>query len=488
MKVDWRAIARVVGLGVIVLIPIRVVEQGWLPPDDALRHAAKAVSGREWSEVLVLRPEAVMDSHPGWHALLGLVHRATGAGAPALVLFSVVGLFVLFSLAPLLLLRRPEAWLVALFALAVADREVLVRLFMGRPYELSSALLVAVLLLLPRLDSERAPRALLLVLALAFGFGAWAFPSWYLFAFPVAAFFLAGRWRAGGRVLLAFAAGVCLAALATGHPVQFVTQSLLHPLMVFGVATSPADLVNELQPFPGGPAFAFLLLSLLLLRAVRGRWTARPVLDPALLLAGMGFVAGFAATRFWVDWGVPAGLAWASVEIEDALEQMKSEDARVRLSWIVAPAVALFLATTADIGGRWSRRDSPYLPLLAHEAASALPDPGGILYTDDINLFFPLFYRRPDAPWRYMVGFEPGWMPADDRAVLKAIQRERTPSAFVPWVRKMRREDRLVLRASPAPPVIPGMAWQAVGPNLWSGRLAGEGEDPTAAVIPSSPK
>ena len=48
-------LVRVLALAVFLVIPFRVLGTGFLPPDDALRHAAKAVSGRSWSEVLVLR-------------------------------------------------------------------------------------------------------------------------------------------------------------------------------------------------------------------------------------------------------------------------------------------------------------------------------------------------------------------------------------------------------------------------------------------------
>jgi hypothetical protein len=215
-----------------------------------------------------------------------------------------------------------------------------------------------------------------------------------------------------------------------------------------------------------------LIPALLLLRAVRGRWASRPLLDPALVLAGIGYLAGFVATRFWVDWGVPAALVWVALEIEDALEQAGTADRRARVAWVLGSAIAVFLATTSDIGARWSTPDTTYLPLLAPSAAAALPDPGGILYSDDLSLFFSTFFRRPNAPWRYMVGFEPGLMPLDDQATLRAIQRERTPAAFAPWVTRMRREDRLVLRAAGPPPAIPGIAWQELGGNLWSGRIA----------------
>jgi len=36
---------------VIVVIPLKIIGLGYLPADDALRHAAKAVSGKPWPEV-----------------------------------------------------------------------------------------------------------------------------------------------------------------------------------------------------------------------------------------------------------------------------------------------------------------------------------------------------------------------------------------------------------------------------------------------------
>jgi hypothetical protein len=195
----------------------------------------------------------------------------------------------------------------------------------------------------------------------------------------------------------------------------------------------------------------------------------------------MGYLAGFVATRFWVDWGVPAGLVWVALEIQDALEQAQTADRRERLAWALAPALAVYLATASDIGGRWSTPNTAYVPLLVPSAAAALPDPGGILYTDDLGLFFTTFFRRPMAPWRYMVGFEPGLMPVEDREILRVIQRERTPEAFAPWVARMRSEDRLVLRPAGRPPAIPGIAWTDLGGNLWSGRIASV---PRAATAP----
>ena len=43
-----------------------------------------------------------------------------------------------------------------------------------------------------------------------------------------------------------------------------------------------------------------------------------------------------------------------------------------------------------------------------------LPDKGGIFYSADMFLFYQTFFKNPKADWRYMIGFEPTLMPADD--------------------------------------------------------------------------
>ena len=36
---------------VILAIPLKIISYGYLPGDDALRHCAKAVSGKPWTEI-----------------------------------------------------------------------------------------------------------------------------------------------------------------------------------------------------------------------------------------------------------------------------------------------------------------------------------------------------------------------------------------------------------------------------------------------------
>src|SRR5258708_13991553 len=78
----------------LILIPLKIISLGFVPPDDALRHAAKAVSGKSWSQILVMRSDFVIDPSPGWQAILEWLHRLSGCGAEALVVFSIVALML----------------------------------------------------------------------------------------------------------------------------------------------------------------------------------------------------------------------------------------------------------------------------------------------------------------------------------------------------------------------------------------------------------
>jgi len=55
---------------VVLLLPLKIIGYGYLPPDDALADAAKAISGKPWPEILVLRSDYAIDNHIGWHTFL----------------------------------------------------------------------------------------------------------------------------------------------------------------------------------------------------------------------------------------------------------------------------------------------------------------------------------------------------------------------------------------------------------------------------------
>jgi hypothetical protein len=463
-----------IAVSILLLIPLKVIGYGFLPIDDALRHAAKAVSGKPWNEILVLRPGITMDSHPGWHAILGSLHRSMGWNADRLVVFSVISLFVSFALVPLLFLRRQEAWLLTLLLLAIAKPSFIMRLLKGRPYIFTMTAVLAISFLWPRLREKRTPAGALILLVLLFAASSWIHCSWYLLTLPLAALFLAREWRAGFLMSLCAALGIFLGATFTAHPLAFLTQTLQHGIRSFGNHQLTRMLVSEFQPFLGDPFMAIVICGMLTWRHVRGAWDRKRVDNPVFILVIVSWVLGFLSERFWVDWGIPALAAWMSQEFQDVLDRRIVARSWGRVAFAVILAGTLYMATTADYTSRWTANlTTEFLSLDNPDQAPWLPEPGGIVYSDDMAVFYQTFFKNPNAPWRYILGFEPTMMPPEDLRTFRDIQWNLgAHKAFGPWVKKMRPEDRLILMyGSESPPRIPELEWHYAATGIWIGRL-----------------
>src|SRR5208337_720076 len=289
---------------VILAIPLKITGYGYLPGDDALRHAAKAVSGKPWPEILVLGP-AFRDQNFVWHLFLRQIHLWTHCGTDGLVVLSVVGLFIVWGCSPLPWLKRPESWLITLTTIALASG-AMPRLMLGRPFLLTIAGLIAILC--------------------AWQFGGWARPGWrtaagvtvvialctlvhgvwYLWVLPVAAFFLARQFAWGRMVAIGWVAGTLLGAVLTGHPIDSICYAAEIAQRTIGRHFVQHTLPTELQPFSGDVFGLMVFGGLLVLRRLGG-FNPRPLISsPAFWLACVCWVLGFKAVRFWSDWGRPA--------------------------------------------------------------------------------------------------------------------------------------------------------------------------------------
>src|SRR3989338_2422286 len=167
-------IAILITIWVILLIPFQIIGYGFLPPDDALWHSAKVVSGKNWADVLVLRDSIKIESHPGLHAILGFVNRITKWDVHSLVMFSVISLFAMFCLIPLFFLRYPEAWLLSLLTLFLASPDWIFRLLLGTPYIFTMCALLMLLFLWPKLKSEKISPGALIALIFITALATWA--------------------------------------------------------------------------------------------------------------------------------------------------------------------------------------------------------------------------------------------------------------------------------------------------------------------------
>jgi len=470
-------------VAIICIIPVRIIGYGYMPMDDANRHAAKVVSGKDWSEILVLRDEVKMDSHPGWHAILNLFHKATNYSTDHLVDISVIFMFILFSLVPLMSLDRPEAWPMVLLTFIVASPGLIDRLLLGRPYIFTMSVVLVLCFFWPKLRSKKLPYKVLVFLTLLIAASTWIHCAWYLLGLPVICFFIAREWRAAILVSFSTIIGILLGASFTGHPYLLLKQNLLHVIRAFGNHDFQHMLVGEFQSSRGDVLMVIVVAGMLAWRKMRGPWNPKIIDNPVFILAVLGWALGFVANRFWFDWGMVATVAWMSLEYQDVL-QSKID----RLSWrrvflTIGILGTLYIAVTNDSGRRWTQNLSiKYLHLDNPDHAAWLPDPGGIIYSNSMGIFYQTFLKNPHAPWRYILGFEPIIMPPEDLKIYRDIQRNFGHfSEFEPWVKKMKPEDRLIINYTPEKaPKIEGLDWHLVTGNVWIGRLPRNSEEKEA--------
>lgn len=483
----------VVAVLAILYVPLKIIGLGFLPMDDALRHAAKAVSGKSWQDILVMRGDFPIDPSPGWQKILEWVQPASwvqnwqNGPAEALVIFSVVSLMLLVTLCALPWLRRPEAWLGALLAAAVFAPACTTRFMRGRPYILTDFVVMTILLLWSRRsepDQKDSPPTLALILTpLLVAASAWVHGSWYMLVLPGAAILFAGYWRSAIAYGVCWLLGSFLGCALTGHPWDFLFQSVRHMFGVFGNSAVNRQLEGEFYPSDGETPAVLFVIALLLWRAFSKRWNPRQLCNPIFVMMVLGWVLGLKMRRFWWDYGIPAFMLWVAFELQDQLEGRLDFDSVKRLLVTLALAAGFFLGFTSDRDGRWTQNlTTEFLTPDNQTLTGWLPDPGGIIYNSDMDVFFQTFYANPKAPWRYVLGFEPGLMRPEDLAVFRKAQWNFGDArAYKPWVDKMRPQDRLIIRATGgARPNLPELEWNYAATETWIGRLPRPGNNSAA--------
>lgn len=454
----------------LTFIPLKIASYGLIPAGDARRHIAKGFTDKPYSEILVMRSEYKMDHSPGWELILRGLHRGLGWSKDALASFSMVMPLLGIFLVPLFWLRRPEAWLAALLAFFVANPMLMWRLTQGRPYLITEAVCMAVLL---AWNGDMGGRRTLRYVATVAGvaLSVWVHGAWYLWAIPVLAVVLTGQLRKAALLGGCVAVGVLAGGVLTGSPYVFLKQAVDIARVISAENLPASQLVGEFQPGDGN------FITLAVLAVV---WSAhvqiRRVTNPALVgpIAGqivLCWILGFYADRFRADWAVPAVLLWLALAIQDMFEVTLHAASWRRAQVTCFLALPLFLHLTNDLGGRYSYSQNEVF-LDAKNAALKpwFPDKGGIFYTADLDFFFRTFYQNPDGEWRYVLGMEPALMLDDDRQTYRNIQRtNHALIAYQPWLDKLRPEDRLVI-INQQQPVWPALQWKHVGNNFWIGK------------------
>ncbi|HEX4350228.1 MAG TPA: hypothetical protein VH251_07565 [Verrucomicrobiae bacterium] len=478
----------VIVLMTLLLIPLKVLKYGYIPPDDALRSAGKAVSGKTWQQVLVLNDVYKMDHEYGWSLLLSKIHTACNADADTIVIFSVVSLFMLVGLAAVPWLRYPEVWLVSL-AMAMVTVMIPFRFLLGRPYIITISALLSLLLLWRRFGPGNPKPWMMAVMTGLITASVYFHGTWYLWALPVVAFFLAGQFRWGFTVAGCSIAGVFLGCLLTGHLIEYPMQAVKVLFLATGKHLTERTLASEMQPLNGDVNALFILGGLLLLRRL-APLSAPPLLrDPVFWLVAMSWVLEFKVGRFWEDWGWPALMVLVACDLQLLLSSRLVYDSFRRLAFAGGMALVAFLSITSDVGDRWTYNlTTQFLTADNPDLAGWMPESGGILYSTDMSVFYQTFFKNPTGDWRYILGFEATLMKDEDFQVYhKVLWNFGDVKAYQPWLLKMTAADRLVIRGSRgSPPHIPQLEWNYGVSGIWIGRLPGHHQGGAPVTVPST--
>jgi hypothetical protein len=450
-----------------------ILGSGYAPTDDANRHIAKVVSGKSWDDILVLREGFIVDSHPGWHLLLGILHRFLGFGKEGLLVGSVALVFCLATMVPLFFHRRPEAWVLSSCLAAVSGLGY-ARFMLGRPFVFTVVNTVLLLLAHRHLGKAGKPRGWLVGLTLSTAVCTWFHATtWFLYVLPLFAYAAVGRWRAAVRLSLVVAVGVCAGLVATGRPVGLLVGMPVQVVASVQQGLLPGMRVTELQPM-GFPVVHFLtaVLVVALLRAFQRDWWAA-IRHPALALALLGMLLGQVSARFWSDWGMVAMLVWLAEQATVLLAPAIPRDSLGRVAATLVLCFALYVSVKHGHGEFWQRNfNLAYWELEDAPPGERewFPESGGIIYSPAMATFYRTFYANPKAPWRYALGFEPSLMTADNfETYQRIVWNEGDTAAFRPWIEKMRPEDRFVVLQAGKPP-LPELEWRLVERGVWVGR------------------
>jgi hypothetical protein len=209
---------------ILMAVPAIRFSIGALPTDDGLRHAAQAVSGRPWTDVTFIRPDCLMDHNPGWNWFLAEVHRLTGMDQMGLLCLSVYGLLAIYLLVSLSVSPAPIFWMASI-AIFYASGEIAIvgRLLHGRPFEFSMAcwLLALHLWSKPVLSKKDA-----WLTALMCCLCTWVHGTWYPWAALGLGMAASRQWRRAVLFGTVFSLGVLAGAAFTGHPIDFLWNSI----------------------------------------------------------------------------------------------------------------------------------------------------------------------------------------------------------------------------------------------------------------------
>lgn len=471
------------------LLPVLLWAMGHIPPDDALRHVGAAVSGKDWSEVLLLREgfDGEVSTHPLWDGALRALANV-GVEADLLILLSMAFPWCLLLGSLAFMTRKPEAVLLGFLLLYMAGDGLSARFLIGRPFIIAAACTVWLLWLAQEKAVGVRTRTLFLwtagVLTVQFLFH----PSYYLALLPLGCIVIWLAWKREWQSALAmggaYPMAVILAALLSGSPVAFLSNNFLQLYWAIVASDLPRGATGEFgEWWPTQAVGIVLLVRFAVLMVVQRANTY----GPEILLTLFGVLLGFFNVRFWSDWAMVGLLFWLVRDFHQITEKYAQDYNGWRRIVSVSAIVLAFLVAGGVFNHRQLKQaDTPNVvgtAVAMAEIPSWLPGDGGVVYSPDMRVFYTFFYCYAEQNWRYSTGFERALMVDENRAVVASWLNGDRREGLLPWIRALRPADRLIFHGRPNA-LLTGVGepyekleWRAFANQFWVARLKGAGHE-----------
>lgn len=466
-----------------IYIPFKILGYGWTPPDDANRHVAFSTIDAKWSDVLVIDEKFDTDHNAGWHQVLKFLYKYCGFDKLDLMFFSVVFLFFLVNICGLIISPTPIGWCIALLAMMNFDSGILSRMLLGRPYIISCAVTLVILRLwgIRPLKEEKnvflqKSWARYLITIIAFTLGVWIHGTWYVFLLIPISFFIAGKNKEALQLAGCIIISTLMGAMLTGHFSQFLYYHFMATFTIYSEPTYNWLLVSENATGMQSIYWALFAALLAFLCARKNRFQLQDIAkDPVFIMVLLCWLGGILVIRCWVDWGRMALLVWMSYRISDLIDSSVSlKEPRVRYCLSAFVLTALLFCSINDSNGRYTKsvlvqpidfyNEKTFDKLKGWE-----PEAGGIVYSNDTDVFYKHFYAYPEAKWKYVLGFESGIMKPEDKQALRNMGYSGLDDDYLPWINKMNHKDRLIISQSLKR--FEQLEWVQGSRYYWIGRL-----------------
>ena len=170
-------------------------------------------------------------------------------------------------------------------------------------------------------------------------------------------------------------------------------------------------------------------------------------------------------------------LIWMTEQLSEIIEKSSCfKELRVKTALGIYVLVVFFLLATHDGEGRYSKKaiDSMPINFSLKELDGWKPEPGGVIFNDNIDFAISQYYSKPDANYSfsYLNNFSLFEKERENILNIKRMINNKKiplPDFYEEWVEQMSHKDRLI--ASKRINGLENIEWLKCGRKLWLGRL-----------------